>query len=474
MKAFMDSDFLLSTETAKHLYHDVAAELPIIDYHCHLNPREICEDRQYENLTQLWLGGDHYKWALMRAAGVDERYITGSAPDREKFQKWAETLSLAVGNPLYHWSHLELRNFFGYSGILNGGTAEEVWRLCEERLKSMSGRKIIRAARVKALCTTDDPADSLEWHQKLAEDRRFDVKVLPSFRPDRALGIEKPDYPDYLRRLGASAASFARSSGDGDRKIDSFRQLIEVLRERLAFFVSRGCRASDHGLSCVPFAPAPESEIEAIFRKRLNGELPTSEEEKQFKTALLLALGREYRRLGLVMQLHFGVMRDNSSRMFRALGPDAGTDAIGDAASVRDLAGFLNALDETDELPKTILYSLSPNDNAALVTVMNAFQNGEAVSKLQHGSAWWFNDHKVGMARQLTTLAANGYLAGFIGMLTDSRCVLSYARHEYFRRILCEGLGAWVENGEYPNDEESLRTIVEGICYRNAERYFSL
>ena len=459
MRAFMDRDFLLTTDTAKRLYHDVAAGLPVIDYHCHLDPKEICEDRRFENITQLWLGGDHYKWRLMRWAGVDERFITGEADDREKFQKWAETLGLAIGHPLYHWSHLELKNCFGYTGALNGDTAEEVWQLCNEKLKELSARKLIVYSNVKALCTTDDHADSLEWHQKIAEDESFGVKVLPSFRPDKALGIEKQDYVNYLSRLG---------------EIGSFAQLIEVLKERLAFFVSLGCRVSDHGMEGVPCAPASEAELEAIFRKRLAGEIPAEQEQKQYKTALLLALGREYARLGVVMQLHFGVIRDNSRRVFRALGPDAGIDSIGDRASVKELAAFLNALDETDELPKTILYSLDPNDNAALVTVMGAFQNGEAAGKLQHGSAWWFNDHKTGMIDQLTTLAADGYLAGFVGMLTDSRSFLSCARHEYFRRVLCELLGSWVENGEYPNDEKALRTIVEGICFKNAERYFDL
>ena len=459
MKPFMDKDFLLSTETAKHLYHDFAAEMPIIDYHCHLDPKEIFEDRKFENITQVWLGGDHYKWRLMRSAGVDERYITGDATDREKFQKWAQTLSLAIGNPLYHWSHLELRNYFGYTGILNGDTAEEVWQLCNEKLRDLSARKLIEDSNVKALCTTDDPADSLEWHKKIAEDPSFGVKVLPSFRPDKAVGIEKADYLEYLKRLG---------------EIHSYAELVSVLKERLAFFVSLGCRVSDHGLDAVPFEPATDDEVEAIFQKRLRGELPTALEAKQFKTALLLALGREYHRLGVVMQLHFGVIRDNSRRVFKALGPDAGIDSIGDAPSIRELAAFLCALDETDELPKTILYSLNPNDNAALVTVIGAFQTGEAVSKVQHGSAWWFNDHKRGMIDQLTTLAADGYLAGFVGMLTDSRSFLSYARHEYFRRILCELIGTWVENGEYPNDENALRTIVEGICCHNAESYFSL
>ena len=459
MKAFMDKDFLLSTEMAKHLYHEIAEDLPIIDYHCHLNPQEIYEDRQFENITQVWLGGDHYKWRLMRSAGVEEKFITGDASDREKFQKWAETIGLAVGNPLYHWSHLELRNYFGYDGILNGDTAEEVWQLCNEKLKVLSARKLIEGSNVKALCTTDDPADSLEWHKKIAEDESFGVKVLPSYRPDKAMGIEKADYLDYLKRLG---------------EIGSFSQLVEVLKRRLAFFVSFGCRVSDHGMEAVPYAPATADEVEAIFQKRRAGVLPTASEEKQFKTALLLELGREYHRLGVVMQLHFGVIRDNSRRVFRALGPDAGVDSIGDQPSIKELAAFLGALDDSGELPKTILYSLNPNDNAALVTVMGAFQTGEAVSKLQHGSAWWFNDHKVGMIEQLTTLAADGYLAGFVGMLTDSRSFLSYVRHEYFRRILCELIGSWVENGEYPNDESALRTIVEGISIKNAERYFGL
>ena len=459
MRAFMDRDFLLTGETARRLYHDVAGTLPIIDFHCHLDPREIWADRQFENITQLWLGGDHYKWRLMRSAGVDEAFITGGASDREKFQKWAETLALAIGNPLYHWSHLELRNTFGYEGVLNGDTAEEVWRLSGEKLKELSARKLIEDSNVKALCTTDDPADTLEWHRRLAADKSFGVKVLPSFRPDRALAVARADYPDYLARLGG---------------IESFAQLVGVLKERLAFFVSLGCRVSDHGLAVVPFAPASEAEIEAIFRRRLAGEIPTAFEQKQFQTALLLALGREYHRLGVVMQLHFGVLRDNSARLFRTIGPDAGADSIGDAVPIGELAAFLNSLDETDELPKTVLYSLNPNDNAALVSVMGAFQSGEAVGKLQHGSAWWFNDHKRGMTDQLTTLASLGHLAGFIGMLTDSRSFLSYARHEYFRRILCELIGSWVERGEYPDDDRALRAIVEGICYRNAARYFDL
>ena len=304
----MDRDFLLTTETAKHLFHDFAKEMPILDYHCHLSPQEIYEDRRFENITQVWLGGDHYKWRLMRSAGVDEKYITGDASDREKFQKWAETISLAIGNPLYHWSHLELRRYFGYEGVLNGDTAEEVWNLCNAKLAepSMSARSLIRASRVAALCTTDDPADDLAYHKAIAADPDFTVKVLPSFRPDKALGIEKPDYLTYLARLG---------------NIESFAGLVKILKERLAYFVSLGCRVSDHGLAFVPYEPAPEDTVEAIFRKRLDGILPTAVEEAQFKTALLLELGKEYRKRGVVMQLHFGVIRDNSHRLFRTFGP---------------------------------------------------------------------------------------------------------------------------------------------------------
>ena len=460
MKAFIDRDFLLTTDTAKHLYHDYAAPMPIIDYHCHLVPQEIYEDRKFENITQVWLGADHYKWRLMRSAGVDEKYVTGDATDREKFQKWAETIGLAIGNPLYHWSHLELRNYFGYEGALNGDTAEEVWNLCNAKLQEpgMSARNLIINSNVKALCTTDDPADTLEWHRKLAEEG-FSVKVLPSYRPDKAVALEKPDYLDYLAKLG---------------NIDSYDKLVAVLKEKLEFFVESGCRVTDHGVDAVPFAPATHEEVCAIFAKRLAGEMPTALEAKQFKTALMLALAKEYARHGLVMQLHFGVIRDNSKRLFRKLGPDCGVDSIGDNASIRELAAFLGELDETDELPKTIIYSLNPNDNAAIETVMGGFQNGTAVSKMQHGSAWWFNDHKQGMIDQMVSLANEGYLAGFVGMLTDSRSFLSYTRHEYFRRILCELVGNWVENGEFANDEKALQTIIEGISVKNAERYFGI
>ena len=458
MKPFMDQDFLLETPTARHLFHDMAEGMPIIDYHCHLDPREICEDRRFENITRLWLGGDHYKWRLMRSFGVEERFITGHASDREKFQKWAETLALAIGNPLYHWSHMELRRYFGYEGILNGDTAEEVWTLYNEKLRQpeFSARNLILRSRVQVICTTDDPADSLKWHQRIKADG-FPVQVLPSFRPDKALGLEKPDYLDYLQKLG------------GPR---SYGELAKALQERLAFFVSLGCRVSDHGLESVPFAPASEAKLEAIYKKRLTGEIPTAHEIQQFKTGLLLLLGRCYARYGMVMQLHFGVIRDNNRRLYGLLGPDAGADSIGGPSPLKELAGFLSALDETGELPRTILYSLNPAENAAIDALMGCFQGPEARGKLQHGSAWWFNDHEKGMLDQMTTLAAEGHLATFVGMLTDSRSFLSYARHEYFRRLLCNLVGGWVETGRFPNDEKALRTIVEGVCYRNAEAYF--
>ncbi len=492
MKAFMDRDFLLQSSTAQRLYHEAAAGCPIIDYHCHLSAQEIYEDRRFENITQVWLGGDHYKWRLMRSFGVDERRITGDSSDREKFQAWAETLALAIGNPLYHWSHLELRNYFGFEGTLNGETAEAVWQLCNVKLArpEFSARSLIQRSNVEVICTTDDPADSLEWHEKLARvchseqseeshaesgtdssaqapqndnAEGFSVKVRPSFRPDKAICLEKADYAAYLETLGAAAGC----------KIDSFASLCKALAQRADFFDRLGCRVSDHGLAAVPYAEADADTVEAIFQKRLAGEALSVLELAQFKTALLVFLGRIYAEKGWVMQLHFGVIRDNSKRVFRALGPDAGIDSIGDAASIQDLACFLNALDETDQLPRTILYSLNPNDNAALGTVMGCFQQGGIPGKLQLGSAWWFNDHRPGMEAQLTALASLGHLATFVGMLTDSRSFLSYARHEYFRRILCNLLGTWVENGEYPADMAALTTIVRGICHDNAARYFA-
>lgn len=464
MKKFMDEDFLLSTETAKKLYHDYAKKMPIIDYHCHINPKEIYEDRKFENITQVWLGGDHYKWRQMRSNGVEERYITGDASDREKFQKWAETLEMAIGNPLYHWSHLELQRYFGYEGYLNGETAEEVWNLCNEKLRQddMTARNLIRQSNVTLLCTTDDPIDSLEWHKKLAEDDSFEVQVLPAWRPDRAMYLEKPDYIDYLEKLSEVSGI----------QIQNFKDLIQALKKRMDFFEQMGCCISDHGLAYVMYEPATEEETEAIFTKRLSGGMPTAIEEAKFKTTFLTALGREYHKKNWVMQLHYGVKRDNSKRVFHKLGADVGIDCISNETPSAQLADFLNALDVTDELPKTIIYSLNPPDNAAIGTIIGCFQNASAIGKIQQGSAWWFNDHKTGMTEQMTSLANLGLLGNFIGMLTDSRSFLSYTRHEYFRRIMCDLIGGWVENGEYPADYRALEKIVKGISYNNAVRYF--
>ena len=464
MKAFMDKDFLLETETAQKLYHEYAAKMPILDYHCHINPQEIAEDRKFENITQVWLGGDHYKWRQMRSNGVEEKYITGDASDREKFQKWAETLEKAIGNPLYHWSHLELQRYFGYYGALNGETAEEVWNLCNAKLQEdgMSARNLIRQSNVTLVCTTDDPVDSLEWHEKIAADESFEVQLLPAWRPDKAMNLEKTDYLEYLKKLEVVSGV----------KIDSFASLIEALRIRMDYFAEHGCSVSDHGLEYVMYAPASEEEIEAIFAKRLRGEAVSRADELQFKTAYMVALGREYHKKNWVMQLHYGVKRDNNGMIFGKLGPDAGIDCINNYSPSSEMADYLNALAITDELPKTILYSLNPTDNAAIGTIIGCFQSEEARGKIQQGSAWWFNDNKQGMIEQMTSLANLGLLGNFIGMLTDSRSFLSYTRHEYFRRIMCNLIGGWVENGEYPADEKVLGRMVQDISYNNAVRYF--
>lgn len=463
MRKFMDEDFLLSTYTARKLYHDYAEPMPIVDYHCHISPREIYEDRAYGNITEVWLEGDHYKWRQMRSNGVAEKYITGGASPREKFQKWAETLEKAIGNPLYHWSHLELKRYFGYEGNLCGESADEVWELCNARLRTgLTARKMIQMSRVALICTTDDPADSLEWHGKIARDDSFPAQVLPAWRPDRAMNLEKSDYLDYLEKL-------EQASGV---KVDSFATLMESLRKRMDFFASMGCKVSDHGLAYVMYEPASEEELERVFVKRLQGGHISAQEERQFKTAFLTKLGREYYKRGWVMQLHYGVKRDNNEKIFRECGPDAGIDCINNYAPSGEMTEYLNGLAKTGELPRTILYSLNPADNAVIGTVIGCFQDSEAVGKIQQGSAWWFNDHKEGMMQQMTSLASLGLLGNFIGMLTDSRSFLSYTRHEYFRRILCELIGSWVENGEYPADERSLEKIIKGISYENAVRYF--
>lgn len=464
MSNFMNEDFLLKNKVSRKLFHEYAEKMPVLDYHCHINPREIAEDRQFENITQVWLGGDHYKWRFMRSCGVEEKYITGDASDKEKFMKWAECLGKAIGNPLYHWSHLELQRYFGYKGALSKKTAEEVWNLCNEKLSqpSMSVRNIIKKSNVTLICTTDDPVDSLEWHKKIAEDKTFDVKVLPAWRPDKAMCVEKPDFTDYIEKL----------SKVSNVSISSFEDLKKAMVTRLDFFASMGCTVSDHGLDYVMFEPVSEKEADKIFRKALKKDKVTKLEELQFKTAFMVFICSEYAKRNWVLQLHYGCKRNNNSEMFKKLGPDTGYDCINDHTPSAEVADFLNYLNDNNSLPKTILYSLNPSDNAAIGTILGCFQNSDAVAKIQQGSAWWFNDNKTGMESQMVSLANLGNLSGFVGMLTDSRSFLSYTRHEYFRRILCNMIGEWVDNGEFPEDYDILGEIVSDISYNNAVNYF--
>lgn len=463
MKRFLDKDFLLETETAKRLFHEYAENMPIIDYHCHLNPKEIYEDIKYNNITEVWLGGDHYKWRQMRSNGVEEKYITGDASDKDKFIKWAETLEMAIGNPLYHWSHLELKKYFGYGGYLSSETAEEVWELCNDKLKNgdLSARKLIEVSNVDVICTTDDPVDSLEWHKKIKEDN-FSVRVLPTWRPDKALHIEKDSFSDYLHTLSAVSGV----------EIKDFDSLIEALKIRMDFFVENGCKVSDHGLEYIMYENYTDNEVNEILKKKLNGNQLSETEQRKFKTAFMVAMGKEYAKKNLVMQLHYGVIRDLNKRIFNALGADAGIDAVNNYSSSVETGRYLNALAEENLLPKTIIYPLNSSDFDAVGTIIGCFQDSDTIGKVQHGSGWWFNDNKTGMISQMTSLANLGLLGNFIGMLTDSRSFLSYTRHEYFRRIMCNLIGNLVENGEYPEDEKSLKKIVEGISYKNAKRYF--
>ncbi|MBO4235709.1 MAG: glucuronate isomerase [Firmicutes bacterium] len=459
---FLKEDFLLNTEAARQIY-GYAEKMPIIDYHCHLSPKEIYEDKVFENITELWLGGDHYKWRLMRAAGVDEKYITGNADDHEKFLAWAGAAGNAIGNPLLEWSHLELKRYFGIDDFLNEVSAEKIWETANKRIKDLSARRLIADSNVEVICTTDDPIDDLKYHKLMSEDDTMPCKVYPAWRPDKAVDIEKATWAEYIDKLADVA----------EMKIETLDDLMAALVKRLEYFNDNLCCISDHGLAHVPFSDITEDEAAEIFRKRRAGEALTEDEIEGYKFFVLRFLGREYNRLGWVMQLHYGVKRDNSERLFKSIGSDAGGDSIGDAASSAKLADFLNALDRTDELPKTIIYSLNPTDNTAIETIMACFQKGPTVSKLQHGSAWWFNDNFDGMTDHLKSLAAQGYLRGFVGMLTDSRSFLSYARHEYFRRVLARLVGEWVEDGRYPNDDVALKELMEGICYRNAKNYFN-
>lgn len=465
MKAFMDQDFLLKTDTAKTLYHDHAEKMPIIDYHCHINPMEIYEDRQYDNITQVWLGGDHYKWRVMRACGVPEYYITGDASPAEKFQKWAETIPNIIGNPLYHWTHLELQRYFGITEPLNGDNAMEIYEKCNAILAQpdMSTRGIIRRSNVKLICTTDDPVDDLKAHELLAADPDAPAAVLPAFRPDKAMRADKADFGQYVARL-------EKVVGYPIVKMEDMRQ---ALRDRIEYFDQHRCRVSDHALDYCFCVKADEAELDSILAKAKAGTGITREEQLAYHTALLLTVGQEYTKRDWIMQLHFGCIRDNSTKMFAKLGPDTGFDAANDVSNAVGLANLLNTLEQAGALGKTILYSLNPVDNIVIGTVMGCFQTDSKVpGKIQQGSAWWFNDHKPGMEAQMTSLMSIGVISTFNGMLTDSRSFLSYTRHEYFRRILCDLFGQLVEDGEYPADIARLGQMVENISYNNALHYF--
>lgn len=470
MKKFMDSNFLLESATAKKLYHTYASAEPIYDYHCHLIPSQIAENKKFANLSDIWLGGDHYKWRQMRTLGIGEKFITGNAEPYEKFMAWAKTMENLIGNPLYHWTHLELQRYFGIDEYLTVKSAPSIWKKANEKLSGddLSVKGIFRKFRVTAVGTTDDPIDGLNFHKAIADGSapigKIETKVLPSYRPDKALNIHLPGFAEYVGKL-AQASSI---------KIKTVDSLIGTLTDRLDFFVTMGCRASDHALEYPPFRQATDTEIGATFKKALAGKPITKDEADGYRTKVLTVLAHAYAKRGIVMQLHFAAIRNSNVRAFAALGPDSGYDASHDQQITEGLAHLLNHIEVSGGLPRTVLYTLNPKDYYPLGTLMGCFQGESSVpGKIQLGSAWWFCDHKDGMEEQLRVLGNLGMLSSFVGMLTDSRSFLSYPRHEYFRRILCNLIGSWVENGEFPADKEKLASIVRDISYGNAKRYFS-
>lgn len=465
MKNFLDDDFLLNSKAAQQLYHEYAKEMPIIDYHCHLPPQQIAEDHQFSNLTQAWLYGDHYKWRAMRTSGVDERFCTGNAPDYEKFQKWAETVPYALRNPLYHWTHLELQRYFGVNDILSGRTAKKVYDTCSEKLltKEYSVRNLLRRMNVRAVCTTDDPVDTLEYHLKLKQDG-FEIPVTPAFRPDNAMNVDDPDrFNVYIRRLEETT----------NVSIAGFNDYLFALQNRHDFFASVGCTVSDHGLEEIYAEEFTGWEVEAVFNKVRAGKSLSDMERRKFKSAMLVHFAEWDWEKGWVQQFHLGALRNNNSRMMQRLGADTGWDSMGDFSQGRALARFLDRLDREDKLAKTILYNLNPADNELMATMIGNFNDGSVAGKIQYGSAWWFMDQKDGMTRQINALSNMGLISKFVGMLTDSRSFLSYPRHEYFRRIVCNLFGEEMTNGELPNDMEWIGKVVRDICYYNAKQYFN-
>ena len=476
MKSFMDKDFMLYNDTAKHLFHDYAENLPIVDYHCHISPKEIYEDRRYNNIAEVWLGGrnadgtyfgDHYKWRLMRSNGVNEDIVTGSADPFTKFMELAKTLEMSIGNPLYHWCNLELKKYFGITEPLTADNAKEIWDKTSDMLQhdpNLTVRGIIRQSNVAYIGTTDDPADTLEWHEKLAEIKDLGFQVCPSFRPDKAVNIQRPGFTEYIGQLGEAAGMEIKSAAD----------VCAALDNRIDFFKAHGCKASDHGLDYVPFAPCTIEEADRVFRKAMSGEVLTKKEIDEYQTTVLLSLARKYHQENIVMEIHYSCSRNVNKRMFRLEGPDTGFDMAAKSLCYQELADFFSALDEKNELPKCIVFSLDQSDFDQITTCLGCFQSDEVPGKMQLGAAWWFLDTRDGMEAQMKSLARLGILGNFVGMLTDSRSFLSYTRHDYFRRIACNLIGQWVENGEYPANEASLKKIVEGISYKNAARYFGI
>ena len=464
MKPFLDKDFLLHTNTAQQLYHHFAAQMPIIDYHCHLPPQQIAMNTQFGNLTQIWLYGDHYKWRAMRTNGVDEKYITGNASDWEKFEQWAATVPYTLRNPLYHWTHLELQRYFDVYEILNRDSAKKIYDECTAKLRTpeYAVRNLLRRMNVKAVCTTDDPVDSLEYHQQLKKEG-FEIPVLPAFRPDKAMDVsDAAAFNGYLQKLEQAS----------NMSIISFNDYTTALKSRHDFFAAMGCSVSDHGLEEIYAAGFTDTEIQTIFNDLRVGKSITPEQQYKFKSAMLLLFAEWDWEKGWVQQYHLGALRNNNSRMLRLLGADTGWDSIGDFPQGRALSSFLNRLDKENKLTKTILYNLNPADNELMATMIGNYNDGTIAGKIQWGSAWWFLDQKEGMTRQLNTLSNMGLLSRFVGMLTDSRSFLSYPRHEYFRRILCNLFGEEIENGELPNDIEWTGKIIQDICYNNANQYF--
>ncbi|WP_153721365.1 glucuronate isomerase [Sporosarcina cascadiensis] len=463
MKKFMDDTFLLSNELAINLFEKHAKNMPIIDYHCHLNPQEIADNKSFKNLTQIWLYGDHYKWRAMRANGIDEFYITGQATDYEKFMAWAKTVPMTIGNPLYNWTHLELQRYFGIYTVLNEDTAEEVWNRANELLQTddFGVQQLIERFNVEVICTTDDPVDDLSHHERVAAQQHFKTKVLPSFRPDKVLNIHLSTFEDWIKSLEHVVGY----------SLSEFTSLLNALEERIQYFHDRGCRVSDHALDTVTYNEVTEDEAALIYKKAMHGDSLTTDEIVKYRTFLLLFLSKQYSSHDWAMQYHMKALRNTNERKLSLLGPDTGFDSINDGDIAQPLASLLNEMELQEILPKTILYSLNPNDNYVLGTMIGNYQGGQP-GKIQFGTAWWFNDQKDGMLDQMKALANLGLFSQFIGMLTDSRSFLSYTRHEYFRRLVCDLVASWVENGEVPNDERLLGGIIENICYGNARNYF--